>query len=112
MLEADHRSVVGDPAGHPQGGGVWKVGHRMQRRAFLGEHLNRAATRGAVYAGIDLGDELRACGFDVGERGVVRLSARHELGGATDVTVGAGGGGGGVPLSLRLRTSSRLSARA
>ena len=83
MFEGDHRSVVGDPPGHSQRGGVRQVGHRVQCGAFLGEHLNRTPTRRAVHASIDLGDELRACGFDVGERGVLGQQVRlggHDVG--------------------------------
>jgi hypothetical protein len=64
--------LSGNPAGHSEGGGVGKVGHRVQCGAFLVEHLDRTPTRGAVHAGIDLGDEHRACRFHVGETGVLR----------------------------------------
>ena len=83
MFEGDHRGVVGDPPGHSQRGGVGEVGHRVQGGPFLVEHLNRATTRSAVHAGVDLGDELRACCFDVGEGGVLRKQvclAGHDVG--------------------------------
>jgi hypothetical protein len=50
---------------------VGKVGHRVQCGAFLGEHLHRTPTRGAVHPGIDLGDEHRTRHLDVGEGGVL-----------------------------------------
>ena len=83
MLEGDHGGVVGDPACHAQCGGVGQIGHRVQARAFLGEHLGGTATRAAVHAGIDLGDERRACCFHLGEGVVLRQQVRlggHDVG--------------------------------
>jgi hypothetical protein len=83
MLEGDHRGVVGDPACHTQCRGVRQIGHRVQCRAFLVEHLDRTATRCAVHAGIDLGDECRTCGFDLAEAAVLAEQVRlggHDVG--------------------------------
>jgi hypothetical protein len=83
MFEGDHRGVVGNPTGHAQGRGVRQIGHAVQRSAFLIEHFDGAATRAAVHAGIDLGDERRACRFQLGEGGVLRQQVRlggHDVG--------------------------------
>jgi hypothetical protein len=55
---------------------VRQVGHRMQRGAFLGEHLHRAPTGAAVHPGINIGDERCACRFDLGEAGVLGQQVR------------------------------------